>query len=72
MEIVTTNKVTQRMRPWTSWPSPGIKKLTRASITLPDSPRREGLAVFLMVGEIALLAQDKREMGLELEKSEEE
>ena len=68
VEIVKTKKATQRMRPWTSWPSPGIKKLTRAAITLPDSPRREGLAALLMVREIALLAQDTREMGLELEK----
>jgi len=53
--VVTKKKAAQRMRPWTSWPSPGIKKLARAAITLPDLPWREGLAVLLMVGEIALV-----------------
>lgn len=55
------------MRPWTSWPSPGMKKLARAAMTFPESPRREGLAVLLMVGKKCFDTVDTREMGGELQ-----
>ena len=38
--VVRKKKAAQMSRPCTSWPRPGMKKLARAAMTLPESPRR--------------------------------